>query len=212
MKKIKSIYILFIFAAFSSYGLWACTNSSTSETTSETDETSVGITQEVEVPDDCPASAIIDNDFYIKATIRGKDYDLNYIPKVVDDRYNLLTSNLFRIERCADEQCKQNLYIQAHNFDLDQQAPFTIVEDQNAKPRKEIIFNFILTDNKGEYKTRWKDSAISPFEMTINKIEGEIYEGTFKGSIEEAKNNSQDSTLNITGSFRTKMVIQKPAA
>ncbi|AFM02825.1 hypothetical protein Fleli_0344 [Bernardetia litoralis DSM 6794] len=209
MKKIKSIYILFVFAAISSYGLWACTGTTTSETTSETDSTQVEEIEEVEKPDTRPASAAIDTNFYIKATIQDTEYTFNYLPLLVDDKYNLLMSNLFRIERCADDHCKQSFYLQAHNFDLNQTPPFILKEGQDGKVRKEIILNFIMTNNQGKFKYRWKDSAASPFEITIEKIEGEIYEGTFKGKIEKAKMTQQDSVINVTGSFRTKMIIKK---
>lgn len=204
MKKIKSIYILFIFAAISSYSLWACTGSS--ETTS--DSTQV---EEIEEPDTRPASATVDNDFYIKASIDGKEYDFKYLPLTVDDKYNLIMTNLFRIERCADDRCKESFYLQVHNFDLNQTPPFTLTEDAAAQPRKEIILNFIMTNNKGEFKNRLKDSATTPFEMTIEKVTGEIYEGTFKGAVEYVQGKQQGTTKNITGSFRTKMIIKTPA-
>ncbi|WP_375561886.1 hypothetical protein ACE193_04885 [Bernardetia sp. OM2101] len=205
MKKIKSIYILFIFAAISSYGLWGCNNTSTSETTS--DSTQV---EEIEEPDTRPASAAIDTNFYIKATIEGKEYNFNYLPLDGRDSYNLMKQDLFRIERCADAHCKQNFYLQAHNFDFNQTPPFTLIEDLGAKPRKDIIINFILTNNQGKFKNQWKDAEI--FEMTINKIDGDVYEGTFKGKAQELNAKDQNAVLDITGSFRTKMVVRKPTA
>lgn len=199
MKKIKSIYILFVFAALSSYGLWACTNSGT-ETKTEVEE--------VEEPDTRPVSAAIDNEFYIKATIDGKEYNFNYLPLEPRDSYNLMKTNLFRIERCADDHCKQNFYLQAHNFDLNQTPPFTLKESTEGNVRKDIIINFILTNNKGEFKNQWKDGET--FEMTINKIDGDIYEGTFKGKVQELNAKEQAKEQDITGSFRTKMIIRKP--
>jgi hypothetical protein len=204
MKKIKSIYILFIFAALSSYGLWACTNSGTSETTS--DSTKV---EEIEEPDTRPVSAAIDTNFYIKATIDGKEYNFNYVSLADPDASNLITPNLFRIERCLDDHCKQRFYLQAHNFDLNQTPPFTLTEDLTLELRKDIIVNFILTNNKGKFKNQWKDGEL--FEMTINKIDGDIYEGTFKGQINEQNGEVQNRKAEITGSFRTKMAIMKPA-
>ncbi|WP_338792175.1 hypothetical protein [Bernardetia sp. MNP-M8] len=201
MKKIKSIYVLFIFAALSSYGLWACTNSGTSETTTETEE--------VEEPDTRPASAAVDNDFYIKADIGGKEYNFNYLSLDNVARYNLLKKDLFRIERCADDHCKESIYLQAHNFDLNQTPPFTLQESKEGKLRKDIIVNFIRTNNTGKFKYQMQDSSEEPFEMTIQKIEGDIYEGTFKGLL---NNEKKDSTLVIKGSFRTKMIVRNPAA
>ncbi len=205
MKKIKSIYILFIFAAISSYGLWACDGSKSSETTS--DSTQV---EEIEEPDVRPASAAIDNENYIKATIDGKEYNFNYLPLDGRDGYNLMKNDLFRIERCADDHCKQNFYLQAHNFDLNQEAPFTLKEDLGVKMRKDIIINLILTNNKGEFKGQWKDGE--DFEMTIDKVEGNMYEGTFKGQVQNLDDKTKALTSDITGSFRIKMIIRKPAA
>ncbi|PIY09133.1 MAG: hypothetical protein COZ18_08610 [Flexibacter sp. CG_4_10_14_3_um_filter_32_15] len=207
MKKIKSIYILFVFAAISSYGLWACTNTGTSEATSNADSTQV---EEVEEPDTRPASAAIDTNFYIKATINGNEYNFNYLSLDGKDSYNLMKNNLFRIERCADDHCKQMFYLQAHNFDLNQTPPFTLTETQEGEMRKEIIVNFILTNNQGKFKNQWKDAET--FEMTINKIEGDIYEGTFKGKVQELNAKDQTASQDITGSFRTKMIIKKPTA
>lgn len=204
MKKIKSIYILFVFAALSSYGLWACTGSGTSETTS--DSTQI---EEVEEPDTRPASAAIDTNFYIKATIDGQEYNFNYLPLDGKDSYNLMKENLFRIERCADDHCKQNFYLQAHNFDFNQTPPFTLTENSDAKMRKDIIINFILTNNKGEFKGQWKDG--DAFEMTVDKIDGDIYEGTFKGQVNNLDDKNKKPISDITGSFRMKMVIRKPA-
>lgn len=199
MKKIKSIYILFVFAALSSYGLWACTGSGT-ETTTEVEE--------VEEPDVRPASAELDSNFYIKINLAEKEYNFNYISLDHADRYNLMKDDLFRIERCADDHCKQTFYLQAHNFDLNQTPPFTLLESGDKTTRKDIIVNFILTNNKGEFKYQYKDAELGTFEMTIDKIEGEIYEGTFKGKVMQS--NLRDSTSAITGSFRTKMIIRNP--
>ncbi len=206
MKKIKPIYILFLFAAISSYGLWACTGTGTSETTSNADSTQI---EEVEEPDTRPVSAAIDTNFYIKATIQDTEYNFNYLPLDGKDGYNLMKTNLFRIERCADDHCKQNFYLQAHNFDFNQTPPFTLIESEEGKTRKDIIINFILTNNQGKFKNQWKNAQ--NFEMTINKIDGEIYEGTFKGEVEEL-NAKNPTPQKITGSFRTKMIIRKPTA
>ncbi|WP_338763783.1 hypothetical protein WAF17_20415 [Bernardetia sp. ABR2-2B] len=203
MKKIKSIYILFVFAAISSYGLWACTNTGTSETTSTSDSTQ---TEEVEEPDTRPASAAIDNDFYIKATIEGKEYNFNYLPLDNVARYNLLKNNLFRIERCADDHCKESIYLQAHNFDFNQETPFVLQEGSEGKLKKDIIVNLIRTNNKGKFKNQMQDAE--PFEMTIEKIEGDIYQGSFKGMMRDKETGT---LLNVMGSFRTKMVIRNPA-
>lgn len=201
MKKIKSIYILFVFAALSAYGLWACTPSSTTETVAE---------EEVEEPDTRPASAALDTNFYIKATLEGQEYNFSYLPLDGADKYNLMKSNLFRIERCADDHCKRSFYLQAHNFDFNQTPPFTLNETTKGAIRTDIIINLILTNNKGDFKNQWKDAEAEPFEMTIEKIEGDIYEGTFKGKVIEQNQKQQDSTLLIKGSFRTKMVIRNP--
>ena len=205
MKKIKSIYILFIFAAISSYSLWACTNKSTTETPS--DSTQV---EEVEEPDTRPASAAIDTNFYIKATIEGEEYVFNYLPFEVKDSYNLMKEDLFRIERCADDHCKRTFYLQAHNFDLNQTPPFTLTESTEGKLKKDIIINFVLTTNQGKFKNQWKDGET--FEMTIDKIDGDIYEGTFKGKVQEINGKDKNAILDITGSFRNKMIIRKPVA
>ncbi|WP_291726374.1 hypothetical protein [Bernardetia sp.] len=203
MKKIKSIYILFVFAAISSYGFWACTGTG-SETTSETDATKV---EEVEEPDTRPASAASDTSFYIKATINEKEYVFNYTGLDNKPSYNLKKDNLFRIERCADDHCKENLYIQAVNFDMNQEAPFTLTETSEEGKVKDIIFNFTITNNKGKYKNQWQDNG--GFEMTIEKIEGDIYEGTFKGKVLEQ---NTKGISDVVGSFRIKMVVRKPVA
>ena len=204
MKKIKSIYILFVFAAISSYGFWACTGTG-SETTSETNSTK---TEEVEEPDTRPASAALDTSFYIKATINEKEYVFNYTGLDNKPSYNLKKDNLFRIERCADDHCKQNLYLQAQNFDLNQEAPFTLKEGKTETGLiQDIVFNFTITNNKGKFKNQWTD--IENFEITIEKIEGDIYEGTFKGKVFEQYTKG---VSDVVGSFRTKMIIRKPVA
>ena len=205
MKKIKSIYILFVFAALSSYGLWSCTNSGTSETTS--DSTQV---EEVEEPDTRPATAKTDDNFYIKVTLEGKEYNFNYLPLDGANKYNLIKDDLFRIERCADPQCKRNFYLQAHNFNLNQATPFTLIENVEGTVKKDIIINLVLTNNKGEFKGQLKDA--DSFEMTINKIDGDIYEGTFKGKVQELDAKVQKGALDITGSFRIKMIVRNPVA
>lgn len=200
MKKIKSIYILFVFAALSSYGFWACTGTGSDNTS--TDSTKV---EEVEEPDTRPASAALDTSFYIKATINEKEYVFNYVGLDARDSYNLLKKDLFRIERCADDHCKEKIYLQAHNFDFNQEAPFMLTEGGDGKLVKSIIFNFTITNNKGKFKNQWKDHGT--FEMTIDKIEGDIYEGTFKGEVIEQQTKG---TADVVGSFRTKMVVRKP--
>jgi hypothetical protein len=198
MKKIKSIYILFVFAALSSYGLWACTNNSGSETISEIKKPTA--------LDSLPVAAEVDSNFYIKVNLDGKEHVFNYLALDKAEGNNIMTPNLFRIKRCEDVSCINSFYLQAHNFDLDQPTPFTLQENIEGGKSQKIILSFITMTEDAKRIKKLKPEEVENVKITIEKIEDEIYEGIFSATI-AAK--SQDS---LRGSFRMKMTIQKPAA
>lgn len=200
MKKIKSIYLLFVFAAISSYGLWACTNTNTSETTTETEPEKTAL-------DSLPVTAAIDSNFYIKVNLQGQDHTFNFLTLDKAEGNNILTPNLFRIKRCEDVSCINSFYLQAHNFDFNQTPPFTLEADKNDKKQR-IILSFITMTKQAKQVKKLKPEDITDIKITINKIEDDIYEGNFSGRVEA----QSDSLSVISGSFRTKMIIEKPAA
>lgn len=200
MKKIKSIYILFVFAALSSYGLWACTG-----TTSET----VSDVKQPTALDSLPVTAEVDADFYIKVNLEGKEHVFNYLALDKADGNNIVTPNLFRIKRCEDVSCINSFYFQAHNFDLKQATPFTLAE--NPEKNQKILLSFITMTDDAKQVRKLKPEEVKDFTITIEKVDGEIYEGSFKGLIKKEIDGQTDTKIDtIKGSFRTKMVIQAP--
>jgi hypothetical protein len=210
MKKIKSIYILFVFAAISSYGLWACTNSKTTETVSNDPTQVIGTNADTisqAALDSLPVEAAVDTDFYIKMIIEGKEHTFNYLTLDKADGNNIITPNLFRMKRCEDEKCKNTFYIQAHNFDLNEKTPLTLEENTDGDRSKKIILSFITRNKDAKQNRKLKPEDVMGTKIIINKIEGDVYEGSFSTKIKQGL--EQDS---LSGSFRMKMVVQKPAA
>ena len=205
MKKIKSIYILFILAALSAYGLWGCNNNG-SETTSDNE------TVEKTALDSLPVVADMDSDFYIKVNVEGKEHTFNFLSLDRTEGNNILTPNLFRMKRCEDVNCINSFYLQAHNFDFDQTPPFTLKENNENGKKKKIILSFITMNKNAQQFRRIKPEDVSNTQLTINKIEGDIYEGSFDATV--FTNSNQDSLSNqssLNGSFRMKMIVDKPA-
>lgn len=198
MKKIKFIYILFFFAAISSYGLWACTGT-TSETTSKDEPI------EKTALDSLPVTAEIDSNFYIKVNLEGQEHTFNFLTLDKAEGNNILTPNLFRIKRCEDVSCINSFYLQAHNFDFNQTPPFTLKENLEIERKQKIIFSFITMTKEAKQFKKLKSEDIKDIKITINKIDGDIYEGDFSGKV-----TASDSLSTFKGSFRSKMIIQKP--
>lgn len=196
MKKIKSIYILFVFAAISSYGLWACTN--TTET--KTEDAPV----EKTALDSLPVAAAIDSNFYIKINLAGQDHTFNFLTLDKAEGNNIMTPNLFRIKRCKEASCINSFYLQAHNFDLNQTLPFTLQENKENKKQR-ILMSFITMTKEAKQIKKLKPEDVKDIKITINKIEGDIYEGEFSATALSLT--SQDP---LSGSFRMKMIIEKP--
>ncbi len=193
-KKIKNMkrIAFFLILSFLAFYFVACqSGGGKNENVNEQDSVATNVAVPLEIPEkgDFVFAKFggIERVFAVKPQMGSVNHTEEFGPK----------ANMFRIERLVDaNRPDDKVVIQLHNFELRGiKAPFRFAPGGKSQ---QIIVMYAFKAENGQidlYK------SIEPFEVNIEKIEGDVYEGTFQGPMSYG-----NEVVKAEGKFRITMV------
>ncbi|MEM6297194.1 MAG: hypothetical protein AAF740_00730 [Bacteroidota bacterium] len=152
-----------------------------------------------------------DNDFYMTVNIGGVEKTFDQMPagKCAQCNHYKIQPNgetVLRVMRYYDEEATESFTLQLHNINLHEPDSLPVVFEANTKvkPQKltRVLYNKVGENGKKAYEA--KNGLIT----TVTKIEGDIYTGTFEGTLAGKDGGAIGEEFVINGKFRIQFKVQ----